>query len=123
MLGQTYILQDIFSNAKDLGKELKLIVTNLQDGNPKDFRSLSDKFIDQNKKDVLLIYTLSGEKISYLLRTDKNNKKINCSLVLKSNQEVINGRGGGTPDMAQGSGDSQNHGTFITQIETSLKGL
>ena len=113
--------KSLFDNSKDLGKDFKLVVANIQDGNPKEFRSLSDKFIDQNKKDVVLIYTITGDKIAYLLRTDKNNKNIHCSNILKSSQEIVNGRGGGKPDMAQGSGEAANHAQFIAKIEEQLK--
>ena len=33
-------------------------------------------FIDKNKEDVLFLYNVEGEKTSFLLRTDKSNKKI-----------------------------------------------
>ena len=71
----------------------------------------------------MLIYTLSRGKISYLLRTHKNNKLIHCSQLLQDNQKMINGRGGGKPDMAQGSGDAHNYEQFIQKLEENLKEL
>ena len=59
--------------------------------------------------------------MSYLLRTEKKNQAIHCSNILKSCQEIVNGRGGGKPDMAQGSGDSKNYRDFITKVEELLK--
>ena len=52
---------------------------------------------------------------------DKKNKNINCSNIIKGSQDIVSGRGGGRPDMAQGSGDAQNTNKFIQQVETLLK--
>ena len=120
---QSQNAKDMFNNKIDIGQEFSLVIAKIENGNPKEFRSLSDKFIDQNKSDVLFIYTISGETISYLLRTEKNNKTINCSNILKGSQEIISGRGGGKPDMAQGSGNSKEADSFISKIEQSLKDL
>ena len=58
--------------------------------------------------------------MSYILRTHKKNKNINCSNVIKSAQEILGGRGGGRPDMAQGSGESANIPKFLIQVENLL---
>jgi alanyl-tRNA synthetase len=115
--------KDLFNNTMDLGKEFGLVLVDLKNGNSKDFRNLSDKFVDTNEKDVLFLYTLESDKISYILRTNKKNKTINCSNVIKKAQEVISGRGGGRPDMAQGSGELENSQKFIDQVQTLLKEL
>jgi alanyl-tRNA synthetase len=114
---QAQAAKDMFSNTKTLSNGVGLISVNLKDGNPKEFRSISDKFIDQNKTDILFLYTLDSEKISYILRTDKANKNYNCSNVLKNSQEIVSGRGGGRPDMAQGSGVIGKHDVFIQKVE------
>ena len=115
--------KDLFSTVLDIGKDFGLVSVNLEGGNPKDFRSLSDKFIDSNEKDVLMLYTIDKSKISYILRTNKKNKSINCSNIIKKAQEIINGRGGGRPDMAQGSGDIEKFDVFLQQVELGLKEL
>ena len=71
----------------------------------------------------LVIYTRESDKISYILRTNKQNKSINCSNIIKSAQEVINGRGGGRPDMAQGSGNLDNADQFLNLVQKNLKEL
>ena len=51
---------------------------------------------------------------------NKKNKQYQCSNILKAGLESINRRGGGRPDMAQGSGESNNfkkfppHSTFTS---------
>lgn len=108
---------------KDIGKSFGFVLVDMENGNPKDFRKLSDKFVDQNKKDVLLVATSSDEKFSYLLRTDKGNSNIDCSKILKAAQEIVSGRGGGRPDMAQGSGEEANKNKFFLKVEELLKDL
>jgi alanyl-tRNA synthetase len=115
--------KDLFNNVLDLGKDFGLVSVDLKNGDPKDFRNLSDKFVDSNKKDVLFLYTLESDKISYILRTNKSNKTINCSNVIKQAQVLISGRGGGRPDMAQGSGELEKAQSFIDQVQTLLKEL
>jgi alanyl-tRNA synthetase len=114
---QAQAAKDMFSDTKKFDNGVGVVTVNLKDGNPKDFRSISDKFIDQNKVDILFLFTVDSEKISYILRTDKGNKTYNCSNILKGSQEIINGRGGGRPDMAQGSGTKENQDAFIQQVE------
>ncbi|MBD64054.1 MAG: alanine--tRNA ligase [Halobacteriovoraceae bacterium] len=115
--------KSMFDHKIDLGKEFQLVLSEQKGVSPKDFRSLSDKFINQNKKDVLLLLAEEKGKLSYLLRTAKENKEIHCSQILKNSQEVIGGRGGGKPDMAQGSGAAENKAAFVEKIKSELKGV
>ena len=117
---QTAATKDQFNNIEKLSNDLGLVIVELKDGSPKDFRNLSDKFVDQDSESVLFLYLKEGEKMSYLLRTHKQNKKVNCSQVLKNTQDSVNGRGGGRPDMAQGSGESSQVEGFILNIKEEL---
>ena len=113
---QAQAAKSMFKDMDTLANGLNLIKVNLRDGNPKDFRSISDKFVDQNKSDVLFMYMIADGKISYILRTDKSNKNYNLSNVLKASQEIVSGRGGGRPDMAQGSGSADNSDQFLAKV-------
>ena len=115
--------KELFNDIKEIGKDFGLVIVNLKDGSPKEFRTLTDKFVDNNKKDVALIYNLDGDKFSYILRTHKDNKNIHCSNIIKEAQQIVAGRGGGRPDMAQGSGETSDPKQFIDKIESLLKEL
>jgi alanyl-tRNA synthetase len=115
--------KDLFSKVQNIGKDFGLVTVDLKGGNPKDFRSLSDKFVDSNQKDVLLLYTKDSDKVCYILRTNRKNQIINCSTILKKAQVCINGKGGGRPDMAQGSGQLADIDQFLLNIELGLKDL
>ncbi|MBC77405.1 MAG: alanine--tRNA ligase [Halobacteriovoraceae bacterium] len=114
--------KDLFSDVKDIGKEYGLVVADLGNESPKSFRNLSDKFVDQNKKDVLLLVSEQDGKSNYLCRTHKANAVVDCSSALKAAQSEFNGRGGGRKDMAQGSGDIAKD-AFIQIFEKTLRQL
>lgn len=114
--------KNLFDNVEQLPNGVGFISINLEGTTAKEFRSFSDKFIDQNKKDVILIYSMEGNKASYLIRTFKDNK-INCSNIMRSAQELISGRGGGKPDMGQGSGEAENFSKFIESVKSQLSAL
>lgn len=113
---QAQAAKDMFNNLETLGNQIQLCKVELKETSAKEFRGISDKFVDSNSNGVLFLYTKDEDKISYLLRTDKKNKNINCSQVIKNSQEIVSGRGGGRPDMAQGSGDVTNSEAFIAKV-------
>ena len=97
-------------------------MADLGSDSPKSFRNLSDKFVDQNKKDVLLLVSEQDGKTNYLCRTHKSNDHIDCSAALKTAQAQFGGRGGGRKDMAQGSGDIKKN-AFLEIIENAIRQL
>ena len=114
--------KDLFKNLENLNNGLGFLAIDLSGNSPKEFRSFSDKFIDNNKKDVIFIYAVEGDKVSYLIRTDKKNN-YNCAQIMKETQILVSGRGGGKPDMGQGSGEAKNLDSFIGDIKKKLSEL
>lgn len=100
--------QSLFDASETLANGIDLHLVDYSDGSAKDFRNISDKFIDKYPKGVLVLYGVEKDKVSILIRTHKQNKNIPCSPILKEGLELLNGRGGGRPDMGQGSGESAN---------------
>jgi alanyl-tRNA synthetase len=71
-----------------------------------DLRQIGDMFIEKYKSGVVLLFSPKGEKTSVLLRTYKGNHTLNCSDVLRDSLKSFGGSGGGRPEMAQGSIDT-----------------
>jgi alanyl-tRNA synthetase len=71
-----------------------------------DLRKMSDTFVAKYPSGILTAVLENGPKTTVLIRKGKEVKDFNCSNSLKSVLELINGRGGGKPDMAQGSGET-----------------
>ena len=86
-----------------------------------DMRKLSDDFATKNPNSTGLIYNLSGDKVQFLLRTDKKEKSLDMGKILRENVSLLDGRGGGQPHMAQGSGSSLNFSKFKENIVNAIK--
>ena len=84
-------------------------------------RKLGDIFVDKFPKGVLFLYAAEADKVSFIMKTHKTNTAIDCSAVLKQVMPIVNGRGGGKPDNAQGSGDAAKTQELIKAIEGAVK--
>jgi alanyl-tRNA synthetase len=109
---------DLFANPESLKGNMVFKAVNAPDGS--DLRKLGDLFIDKNPKGVVLITSVKGDKASVFLKTFKGNKDINCSNILKVVLDANGGRGGGKPDMAQGSVDPDKISAVETMVRENL---
>ncbi|TNF30728.1 MAG: alanine--tRNA ligase [Deltaproteobacteria bacterium] len=110
---------DLFANPESLKGDMVFKAVNAPDGS--DLRKLGDLFIDKNPKGVVLITSVKGDKASVFLKTFKGNKDINCSNILKDVLDANGGRGGGKPDMAQGSVDPDKISAVETMVRENLQ--
>ncbi len=111
-------VQDLFSSPEILKDNISFKEVLAPKG--ADLKKLSDLFLDKNPDGIVLLYDNSGEKLSVLLKTSKK-AIINCSKNLKDTLPIINGRGGGRPDMAQGSGENNNLEAFLASVKEKIK--
>jgi alanyl-tRNA synthetase len=86
-----------------------------------DMRKLSDDFASKFPLSTGLIYCLRGDKVQFLLRTDKKIKQLDMGKILKENISILQGRGGGKPHMAQGSGSSDQFQNFKDVLINLIK--
>jgi len=59
--------------------------------------------------------------INFILRTHKDHSRINFNKFIKELLPKFNGRGGGKPDMAQGSADAASVEAFIQQLVSACE--
>ena len=85
-----------------------------------DIRKLGDLFIDKFKNGLAVIIQGKGDKISVLFKSYKGVKDINCSNLLKDIFGELGGRGGGKPDMAQGSLDLSKKDQLLNIISQKI---
>jgi alanyl-tRNA synthetase len=109
---------DLFKDPESLGSDHVLKVTEVSAGS--DLKKLSDLFMDKNENGVLIIHSSNQDKLQVLLRGPKSLKAVNLSNVLKESLPLIDGRGGGKPFMAQGSGSLDNKEQFLSKLKESL---
>lgn len=110
--------QDLFSNPEKLSDEVSFKSAEVPEGS--DLRQLSDLFMDKNPKGVVLLTMEKNGKLAVLLRANKK-AGIPCNNILKDTLPLIGGRGGGRPDMAQGSGEPGNLEEFTSKVKELLK--
>jgi alanyl-tRNA synthetase len=86
-------------------------------------RTISDHLLADFPKRVLLLSKVEKDKISVLLRVHKDNQSgVSCSNILKDSIGILMGRGGGKPDIAQGSGDApQKWPEFVKDVVERIK--
>ena len=110
--------QELFSNPEILNGGIPFKYISAPEGS--DLRKLSDLYIDKNPNGVVLISMEKSGKLALLLRSGKNTG-IKCNEIFKETISILNGRGGGRPDMAQGSGeDTESLEKFIIQTKEKI---
>ena len=113
------------SEAKDLFKKIEVMggieVAIVEASPDSDLRKLSDLFISKHQNGAIVLYNINGDKAAVLVRSSKGAAKLNAGEALKEILAVVNGRGGGKPDMAQGSGEAALIEKIGPQAKSVLK--
>jgi alanyl-tRNA synthetase len=104
----------LFSAAKIIGNTNYLHFVSTEALN---LKIISEQFVDKNKAAVAFLISTEKDKATIVLKCSPGIK-LDCSTILKSSFPLINGKGGGKPDMAQGSGENNSSmSQFIGNIE------
>jgi alanyl-tRNA synthetase len=118
---QNFESQSLFNDLRSIKNGMTLTIAKSPSADQGNMRKLGDIFIDKYPKGVLALYAIEGDKLSIILKTHKNNSSIDCSAIMKQTLPIINGRGGGKPDMSQGSGDAAKLQELLKAIEGTLE--
>lgn len=117
---QNFESESLFDNQKPIKDGMVLTMAKASSPDLNSMKKLGDIYVDKFPKGVLFLYALDGDKISFIVKTNRNNKTIDCSTLVKEATVIVNGRGGGKPDMAQGSGDVAKVNELLKFIEGKL---
>lgn len=118
---QNFESQSLFDNKQPIKGDLTLTIAKGQSADQGNMRKLGDIFVDKEPKGVLFLYAVEGDKVSFIMKTHRTNTAVDCSAVLKQVMPIVNGRGGGKPDNAQGSGEASKTDALIKAVEGALK--
>jgi alanyl-tRNA synthetase len=117
---QSFESQNLFNEHRPIKNGMSLTIAKSPNSDQGNMRKLGDIFVDKFPKGVLFLYAIDGDKVSFIMKTNKANTSVDCAAILKQVMPMINGRGGGKPDNAQGSGDAPKTQELIKFIEGSL---
>lgn len=87
----TYIVKEIYED-KDI-KQISKIAT---------------KIVEENNA-IVLFANKSGERVNLVFASSKNLKKVSMNDLLKDTLTLVDGKGGGSPFLAQGAGKNNNN--------------
>lgn len=103
-------LYNDFENLND--NEGKIIVKYISDVNPKFLKNVVDMLNDKHKESVIVLAACdeTTKKVSVVVKINDKyvSKDLDAKIVLNEILEKLNGKGGGKPNYAQGSGNCSN---------------
>jgi alanyl-tRNA synthetase len=95
---------DLAASAVSVG-EVKVLAANLEGADPKSLRDTLDQLKNKLGSAVILLTTVSGDKVSLAAGVTKDlTGRMKAGDLVKLAAEQVGGRGGGRPDMAQAGG-------------------
>lgn len=96
--------RDLMSEVKDI-EGVKVLAVSTEVADAKTLRETGDTLRDRLGSGVLLLAGIGDGKVSLLAMVTKDlTGRVHAGKLLKEVAEVVGGRGGGRPDMAQGGG-------------------
>ena len=118
---QSFESQNLFIDQKAIKAGMTLTIAKAPNADQGNMRKLGDIFVEKFPKGVLFLYAVEADKVSFIMKTNRTNTGVDCSAILKQLMPIVNGRGGGKPDNAQGSGDANKTQELIQSVEGALK--
>ena len=95
---------DYMESVKEING-VKLLPFEVDIDDSKAFREFSDQVMQRLGSGVAVLGTASGDKVSLIVRVSKDlTDRYKAGEIIKPLAELVGGRGGGRPDMAQAGG-------------------
>ena len=102
----------------------KLIIEQVDIENTKDLRILVDEHKSSNKKACIIVLNAVKNKVAFVCGVTSNlSDFISAKDIVSHLSDLIDGKGGGRSDFAQGAGETENITDFVTSIVNTVKSL
>ena len=102
----------------------KLIIEQVDIDNTKDLRNLVDEHKSSNEKACIVVLNVVNNKVAFVCGVTNNlSDSISAKDVVLHLSDLIDGKGGGRTDFAQGAGKIENIADFVTSIANTVKSL
>ena len=96
--------RDLMADVREVGG-VKLLATTTEVADPKALREVGDQLRDKLGSGIIVLAGVEGDKIALLAMVTKDlTERFHAGRLLKEAAEIMGGRGGGRPEMAQGGG-------------------
>ncbi len=102
----------------------KLIIEQIEIESTKDLRNLVDEHKNANEKACIVLLNVNKDKVAFVCGVTNNlSKSISADKVVSKLSQLIDGKGGGRSDFAQGAGKLENISDFVTSVINTVKSL
>ncbi len=114
--------KDIENSTKNING-VKLVCYSVSNKNQKELRNLLDILKGKIDRGVILLAGIGDNKVSIIISVTKNlTDKIKAGDIMKKIAPLINGKGGGRPEMAQGGGtDASKINEVFKEVEQYIE--
>ncbi|MBN1904073.1 MAG: alanine--tRNA ligase [Deltaproteobacteria bacterium] len=114
---------DILSGLKEING-IKVLAKELDAPSPKELRDYVDRIREKLASGVIVLGSKSEDKVMLICAvTNDLTKRYNAGKIIKEMSEIVGGKGGGRPDMAQGGGsDPQKLTRALESIDKIIAG-
>jgi len=109
---------NLSGSAEQIG-DIKLVASKLDGADPKSLRDTADKLKSQLGEAIVILATVSGDKVSLVASVTKaTSKTIKAGELVNMVAQQVGGKGGGRPDMAQAGGsEPQNLDNALASVK------
>lgn len=107
---------DLLSGMKEVNG-IRILTRELRASSPKELRDYVDKIKEKLTSGIIVLGSKNAEKVMLICAvTEDLTEKFNAGKIIKALSEIVGGKGGGRPDMAQGGGN--NPGKLVQALES-----
>ena len=115
----TYEIKELINEAETVG-DMKILKKIYTDETVKYVNTVISKVVE-NDNMVTLMAVVSDDKVNLIFACSKNLKNVKVNEILKDNITLVDGRGGGSPFLAQGGG--KNNGNLENALDYAFNKL
>ena len=102
-----YQVKDMIETAQKVG-DISVVKKIYEDKNVKEVGKVASKIVE-NENVISLMVAKGDEKVNFVFACSKNIKNISMNDLLKDALTLVDGRGGGSPFLAQGGGNDNGN--------------
>ena len=96
---------------------VSVIRKEVEAGDAKDLRAQMDLIKSQNQDSIIALAAVTGDKVSLVVTVPKElTSQVRAGDIMKGMANIVDGKGGGRPDMAQGGGTNVESITAALQF-------